>query len=107
MPEIRFTDDELRSIQQAQQEVVNNFEETFGRFRQWLNEDDMERIKALEASYRPLAKWEKAPGSTAVGTHSVDPSCEVPHRPLIDLSRALYRVVHVRHEMRRRGTRSE
>jgi hypothetical protein len=55
MPEIRFTDDELRSIQQ---EVVNNFEETFGRFRQWLNEDDMERIKALEASYRPLAKWE-------------------------------------------------
>jgi hypothetical protein len=46
MPEIRFIDDELRSIQQEQQEVVDTFEATFGRFRQWLDDSVMEDIKA-------------------------------------------------------------
>jgi hypothetical protein len=45
MPEIRFTDDELRLIQQEQQEAVDTFEAIFGRFRQWLDDSDMELVK--------------------------------------------------------------
>jgi hypothetical protein len=46
MPEIRFTDEELKSVQRAQQEVNDTFETTFGRFREWLDDSDMQLIKA-------------------------------------------------------------
>jgi hypothetical protein len=46
MPEIRFTEEELQSVQKAQQEVDDTFEATFGHFRQWLDESDMEHIRA-------------------------------------------------------------
>jgi hypothetical protein len=66
MPEIRFTEEDLRALTDVEQRINDRFEEEFGRYRAWLNDEEMETVrKSLIAQTRAEASLTLALKSVA------------------------------------------
>jgi hypothetical protein len=66
MPEVRFTEEDLRVLADVEQRINDRFEEEFGRYRAWLNDEEMETVrKSLIAQTRAEASLTMALKSVA------------------------------------------